>query len=152
MKVLILYFASLIDVLFFAVLPSKVYFSGCQFQNSTYSKSHETHKSFKFISLSNLRPRTKELCWRLLDSRLHAKTAYYYCKWRTALKPGFHMIVTVKNNGQHKTETMFMIFFDTKHRYIDISGFTRGNPDLICIVSGYFIFMFRILPKVIFWV
>ena len=32
-------------------------------------------KAFKLISLYNLHPRTKELCWRLLDSRLLAKTA-----------------------------------------------------------------------------
>ena len=31
--------------------------------------------------------------------------------------------------GPKKTEIMFMIFFDTKHRYIDISGFDGGNPD-----------------------
>ena len=31
----------------------------------------------KLISLSNLHPRTKELCWRLLESRLLAKTAYF---------------------------------------------------------------------------
>ena len=34
-------------------------------------------KVSKLISLCNLQPRTKELCWRLLDSRLLAKTAYY---------------------------------------------------------------------------
>ena len=28
--------------------------------------------------------------------------------------------------GPKKTETIFMIFFDTKHL---ISGFARGNPD-----------------------
>ena len=31
----------------FAVRPSKVYFSGCQFQNRTYNKSLETYKSFE---------------------------------------------------------------------------------------------------------
>ena len=31
--------------------------------------------------------------------------------------------------GSKKTETMFMIFFDTKHRRTDISGFARDNPD-----------------------
>ena len=31
--------------------------------------------------------------------------------------------------SQKKTETMFMIFFDTKHRLTDISGLAKGNPD-----------------------
>ena len=31
----------------FAVRPSKVYFSGCQFQNRTYNSSLETHKKFR---------------------------------------------------------------------------------------------------------
>ena len=31
--------------------------------------------------------------------------------------------------GPKKTETVFMIFFDTKH-HIDISWFDGGNPDL----------------------
>ena len=47
--------------------------------------------------------------------------------------------------GPNKTETMFMIFFDTKHRLTDISGFTRDNLDFFCIVSGYFMFMYRFL-------
>ena len=37
-------------------------------------------KVLKLISVYNLHPRTKELCWRLLDSRLLAKKAYW---WRT---------------------------------------------------------------------
>ena len=32
--------------------------------------------------------------------------------------------------GPNKTRTMFVIFFDTKHRLTDICGFTRGKPDL----------------------
>ena len=40
-------FASLLDVLYFAVRPSKVYFSGYQFQNKTYNKSLKTRKSFE---------------------------------------------------------------------------------------------------------
>ena len=32
--------------------------------------------------------------------------------------------------GPNKTKTIFMIFFDTKHRVTDISGFARGNSDL----------------------
>ena len=32
--------------------------------------------------------------------------------------------------GPNKTKTIFMIFFDTKHRVTDISGLTTGNPDL----------------------
>ena len=31
--------------------------------------------------------------------------------------------------GPNKTKTIFMIFFDIKHRVTDISGFARGNPD-----------------------
>ena len=29
--------------------------------------------------------------------------------------------------GPNKTKTIFMIFFGTKHRLTDISGFARGN-------------------------
>ena len=59
----------------FAVQPSKVYFSGCQFQSRTYYKSLKTRKSFEVDFLCNLRPQAKELCRHLLDSRLLAKTA-----------------------------------------------------------------------------
>ena len=31
-----------------------------------------------------------------------------------------------------------MIFFDTKHRLTDISGFARGNPDLYLHCFGIF--------------
>ena len=31
--------------------------------------------------------------------------------------------------GPNETKTISMIFFDTKHRLTDISGFARGNPD-----------------------
>ena len=65
----------------FAVRPSKIYFSGCQFQNRLYNKSLETCKSFKLISLCNSQRRTKELRWRLLDSCLLAKRAYYHTKY-----------------------------------------------------------------------
>ena len=51
---LILYFASLLDVLIFGVRPSKVYFSGCQFQDSLSRLA----KVSKLISLCNLHPRT----------------------------------------------------------------------------------------------
>ena len=40
--------------------------------------------------------------------------------------------------GPKKTETMFMIFFDTKHRYIDISGSDGGNPDFYLHCLGIF--------------
>ena len=40
--------------------------------------------------------------------------------------------------GPKKTETMFMIFFDTKHRLTDISGFARGNPDFCLHCFGIF--------------
>ena len=46
-NVLIFYFASLLDVLFFAVRPSKIHFSGCQLKNRTYCKSLETRKSLE---------------------------------------------------------------------------------------------------------
>ena len=44
--------------------------------------------------------------------------------------------------GPKKIETMFMIFFDTKHRLTDISGFDGTS---ICIVLGYFMFMYRFM-------
>ena len=62
---------------YFSKWPSKVCFWGCQFQNRTYNKSLETCKGLKLISLCNLQPRTQELCWRLLDTRLLAKTAQW---------------------------------------------------------------------------
>ena len=40
--------------------------------------------------------------------------------------------------GPNKTETMLMIFFDTKHRYIDIFGFDGGNPDFYLHCLGIF--------------
>ena len=40
--------------------------------------------------------------------------------------------------GPTKTETVFMIFFYTKHRYIDISGFDGGNPDFYLHCLGIF--------------
>ena len=40
--------------------------------------------------------------------------------------------------GPKETETMFMIFFDTKHRLTDISGFARGNPDFYLHCFGMF--------------
>ena len=40
--------------------------------------------------------------------------------------------------GSKKTETMFMIFFDTKHHYTDISRFARGNPDFHLHCFGIF--------------
>ena len=33
---------------------------------------------------------------------------------------------------------MFMIFFDTKDRYMDISGFDGGNPDFYLHCLGIF--------------
>ena len=46
--------------------------------------------------------------------------------------------------GPRKTETTFMIFFYTKHRLTDISGFARGNPDFYLRCFGIF-FMYRFL-------
>ena len=40
--------------------------------------------------------------------------------------------------GPKKTETVFMIFFDTKHHYIDISGFDGGIPDFYLHCLGIF--------------
>ena len=40
--------------------------------------------------------------------------------------------------GPKKTETMFMIFFDTGHLLTDISGFARGNPDFYLHCFGIF--------------
>ena len=47
--------------------------------------------------------------------------------------------------GPNKTKTIFMIFFDTKHRLTDISGFARGNSDscLHCFRLFMFIYMFQ---------
>ena len=41
--------------------------------------------------------------------------------------------------GPNKTKTIFMIFFDTKHRLTDIFGFAGGNPDfcLHCVEIFY---------------
>ena len=40
--------------------------------------------------------------------------------------------------GPNKTESMFMIFLDTKHRDTDISGFAGGNPDFDLLCFGIF--------------
>ena len=40
--------------------------------------------------------------------------------------------------GSNKSETISMIFFHTKHRYTDISGFARGNPDFYLHCFGIF--------------
>ena len=55
---------------FFAVQPSKVYFSGCQFLNGACCKSLETYKSVEV-----------DLCLCLVDSRLLAKTAYWFVQY-----------------------------------------------------------------------
>ena len=52
--------------------------------------------------------------------------------------------------GLNKTETMFMIFFYSKHRYIDtllliFFGAMEAILTSICIVLGYFMFMYRFL-------
>ena len=47
--------------------------------------------------------------------------------------------------GPNKTKTTFMIFFDTKHRVTDISGFARGSPDLYLHCFRFFLFMYRFL-------
>ena len=40
--------------------------------------------------------------------------------------------------GPNKTKTMFMIYFDSKYRVADISGFARGNPDFYLYCFGIF--------------
>ena len=40
--------------------------------------------------------------------------------------------------GPKKTETMFNIFFDTKHRLTDISGLMEGNLDFYLHRFGIF--------------
>ena len=58
---------------FFKITVFRLSFSGIE---RTISLSR-LGKVLKWNSLCNLQPRTKELCWRVLDSRLLAKTAYY---------------------------------------------------------------------------
>ena len=40
--------------------------------------------------------------------------------------------------GLNKTETMLMIFLDTKHRVTDISGLAGSNPDSYLHCFGIF--------------
>ena len=75
------------------------YFLHCSLQKNTFQVfsfriEHKINlsrlpKIFKLISLCNLFSRTKELCWRLLDSRLLAKTAYrkFTRLWRLIQTP-----------------------------------------------------------------
>ena len=76
-NMLTLHFASLLDVLFLQCGLQKYTFQvvSCRIER-TISLSRLS-KGFKLISLCNLHRQTKGLCWRLLDSRLFAKTAYY---------------------------------------------------------------------------
>ena len=56
-------------------------------------------------------------------------------------KSGFfwvRMLPKVIFLGPKKYETMLMIFFDTKHRCIDISRFDGGNPDFYLHCLGIF--------------
>ena len=41
--------------------------------------------------------------------------------------------------GPNKTDTMFMLFFDTKHCLTDISGFARGNPNFYLHCFGIYV-------------
>ena len=70
-----LYFASLLDALFLQCGLQKYTFQVVSFRIERKINLLTLAKVLKLISLCNLHPRTKESCWRLLDSRLLAKTA-----------------------------------------------------------------------------
>ena len=61
--------------------PQKYTFQVATFRIERTISLSRLAKVLKLISLCNLQPRTKELCWRLLDSRLLAKTAYFLLLW-----------------------------------------------------------------------
>ena len=71
-----LHFVSLLDVLVLQCGLPKYTFQVVSFRLERTISLSRLAKVLKLISLCNLQPRTKELCWRLLDSRLLAKTAY----------------------------------------------------------------------------
>ena len=58
----------------FAVRPSKYTFQVVSFRRERTVSLSRLANILKLISLCSLHPRTKELCWRLLDSRLFAVT------------------------------------------------------------------------------
>ena len=72
-NVFIFHSASILNVLFLQCGLQKYTFQVVSFVQEV---SRESQKFSKLISLCKLHPRTKELCWRLLDSRLLAKTAW----------------------------------------------------------------------------
>ena len=67
-NVLILYFASLLDILFLQCGPEKYTFQVVSFRTERAVSLSRLAKVLKLISLCNLHPLAKELCWRLLDS------------------------------------------------------------------------------------
>ena len=73
----ILHFASLLGVLFLQCGLQKYTFQVVSFRIERTINLLRHEKVLKLISLCNLHPRTKESCWRLLDSRLLATTAYF---------------------------------------------------------------------------
>ena len=69
------YLAFLLDVLLLRGGLQKYSLRVVNFRNRTYAQSLETGKSFEVDSALYL---TEEFYWHLLDSRLLAKTAYYF--------------------------------------------------------------------------
>ena len=76
-NMLSLHFASLFDVLFLQCGLQKCTVQVVIFRGERTISLSRLTKVLKLISLCNLHPRTKELCWLLRDSRLLAKTAYW---------------------------------------------------------------------------
>ena len=69
---LILHFASRLDVLFLKCGLQKYAFQVVSFRVERKISLSRLAKMFKLILLCSLHPRAKELCWRLLVSRLLA--------------------------------------------------------------------------------
>ena len=71
-NMLTLHFASLLDVLFLQCDLQEYTFQVVSFQIERTISLSRIAKVLNLISSCNLHPRTKELCWRFLDSRLLA--------------------------------------------------------------------------------
>ena len=74
---LIFHFASLLDVLFLQYVLRKNTFQAVSFRIERTINVEIRKSVLKLISLCNLYPQTRELCWGLPDLRLLAKTAHY---------------------------------------------------------------------------
>ena len=76
-NMLILHFASPFDIPFLQCGLQKYTFQVVSFRIKRTIRLSRLAKVLKLISLCNLHPRTKELCWRLLDSCLLATRAHH---------------------------------------------------------------------------